>query len=513
MVASEGIEPELLVDVTALLFTSGTIGSVAEAFGVHESSYSVVSMAGSSSENLPLLATSVLYNAPVARLPAVDPATLPTEFLAPVPTQFLASGQNAPEARVGVGQLSTLKGTSFLRQLALLPQTGIAAFVKANPATISSLLASPPQATQVTGWWSGLAASERDALATSAPQLVGGLDGVPASIRNTANLVWLDQSRTSLASHIESAPGRAITEESERQIHMLDEVAATLTAGEDGGPARSLLSVDPTGQGKAAVVLGDLETADYVTYMIPGMFFTVGGQINDWTNDAADLYDEQVRWINLLGERDPSIASKTVAVVSWMGYETPNLTNIGSLDLAYTGRDEIARVVQGLQAEREGNEPRITIVAHSYGSTAALMALTEYSFQIDGLALIGSPGSAAQSVNELHVRNNNVWVGEAAWDPIPNTSFFGSDPGSESYGANTMYVGGGTDPITGDALDASIGHNGYFGAPNLEATRNLALLGIGQSSLITTGVDDADKTPSYIDRPDTPDVPDVLASR
>ena len=465
----------MLVDVTALLFTSGTLGSVAEAFGVHENNYSASSAATPGHRvNAPLLGSIAA--------PSVSPAEVPSYLLAASPGTAASSAE-----------LSALTGTSFLRQLSLLPQTNIAAFVSAHPEAISAILAAPPAATEVSGWWTGLQEAERQSMATAAPQLVGNLDGIPSVVRGAANATWLQQSIQSLKDQIASASGRAVTESSERQVHMLDEIGGTLAKNTDG-PPRSLLSIDSTGQGRAAVVLGNLDTADYVTYLIPGMFFTVDGQINDWTDDAADLYAEQVEWVNRLAETDSAMRDKTVAVVSWMGYETPNLTNIGSLDLAVKGRDEIARAIEGLQAARESSEPRITIVAHSYGSTAALMALTDYSFEIDGLAVIGSPGSAAQSVDDLHVRNKNVYVGKAAWDPVPNSSFFGSDPGSASYGAKTLYVGGGVDPITGKELAASIGHNGYFGAPDLEATRNLALLGIGHSELITDGTEDASKT-------------------
>jgi pimeloyl-ACP methyl ester carboxylesterase len=140
----------------------------------------------------------------------------------------------------------------------------------------------------------------------------------------------------------------------------------------------------------------------------------------------------------------------------------------------------------GLQALRGADEPHVTVVAHSYGSTAALMALTEYDFEVDALAMVGSPGSPAKSVNELHVRDGNVWVGEAAWDPIPNSAYFGSDPGSASYGAKRMGVSGGRDPITAQLLSASFGHNEYF-SPGTESMRNFALIGIGQGQYVSGG--------------------------
>ncbi|WP_213814961.1 alpha/beta hydrolase [Glaciihabitans sp. dw_435] len=388
-------------------------------------------------------------------------------------------------AQVSSAELVHLTGMPFLQQLSLLPADSLASFLGAHPKTVSTLLASPPVPSEVSGWWNTLDTTAQTAALTSAPRLVGNLDGIPASARNAANRVWLDQSMDSLQARIASAPGRAIVDESERQIHMLGEVKSTLKEGSKSIP-RSLLSVDPTGAGRASVVLGDLATADYVTYMVPGMFFTVDGQIHDWTDDAERVYKEQVTWLSRIAKDDPSEAGKSVAVVSWMGYETPNLTNVGALDLAYKGRDALADAIEGLQSVRSANEPYVTIIAHSYGSTAALMALTEYDFDVDALVVVGSPGSAAQSVDELNVRNRNMYVGAAAWDPVPNSSFFGSEPSAPEYGAKKLDVSGAVDPITGASLSESFGHNGYFDKGS-SSVRNMALIGIDQDGLVMTG--------------------------
>jgi pimeloyl-ACP methyl ester carboxylesterase len=240
------------------------------------------------------------------------------------------------------------------------------------------------------------------------------------------------------------------------------------------------------------IVLGNIQTANYVTYMVPGMFYTVDGQLGAWTGDAADLYSQQVAWLKRLSATDPADSKKTVAVVAWMGYQTPDLTNIGSLDLAYQARDALSSSVEALQEQRTGNLPYTTIIAHSYGSTAALMALTQYNFSVNALVLVGTPGSAAQSVKDLDVKHANVWVGAAAWDPVPTSAFFGSDPSSPSYGAHTMGVGGGKDVITDKSLGQSMGHNEYFD-PGTESIRNMALIGIGHAELVMQG-DAADST-------------------
>jgi pimeloyl-ACP methyl ester carboxylesterase len=248
-----------------------------------------------------------------------------------------------------------------------------------------------------------------------------------------------------------------------------------------GHTSRTLMSLDVTGQGRAAIIVGDLATADYVTYMVPGMFFTIEGQMLYWTDAASRLRDEQQAWLRYYGD-----TTSSVATVAWIGYHTPNLTNVGSLDNAKEGRDSLAQSIQGLQTLRSGDEPYVTVIGHSYGSTAALMALTEYDFQIDALALVGSPGSAAQSVSQLHVKNGNVFVGKAQWDPVPNSAFFGSEPGSASYGATTFGSDGGTDPLSGQPLLRSFFHIEYF-SPQTESLRNLALIGIGHGADVTLG--------------------------
>jgi hypothetical protein len=437
----------VLFDVAAIL-TSVTLGPVAEAFGVHEiDGYSVVVSQALSPE-----AVSFVPDAP------------PLPFIGPGPAE---------------GPADRVHGTRLLEQLALLPSSAIGAWAANNPQAIDALLASPPPAHDVTLWWGTLDSESRFALRTATPELVGNLDGVPYPIRDIANRTVLTSTMASLDKIIANESGRTVVENSKQQLHMLQSIATALeSAGDD---RRLLMTLDVTGQGRAAIVLGDLGTADYVSYLVPGMFFTIENQMGDWVDAASRLHDEELSWLALL---DADGADKTVATVAWIGYPTPNLTNVGGIENAYEGRDALAGAIRGLLSLRTGDEPYVSVIAHSYGSTAALMALTEYDFEIDALAMVGSPGSPAKSVDELHVRNGNVYVGEAAWDPIPNSSYFGSDPGAESYGAKPMGVSGVTDPLTNQPLAASFGHNEYFSAGS-ESMRNFALISIGQGKYVT----------------------------
>ncbi len=390
------------------------------------------------------------------------PDAPPKPFIGPIPSQD-------PQQLV--------QGTRLLQQLSLLPESSIAQFVNANPATIAELIAKPPVASQVTGWWTSLSPGAQSAMMAASPSLVGNLDGVPFTARDQANRQLLRTTIAELNREVSSVSGRTVVESARQQLRMLQSIDAALDTG-GAGPSRTLMTLDVTGQGRAAIIVGDLNTADYVSYLVPGMFFTIENQMSDWVDAATRLYDQEREWLDHFGD-----TTSTVATVAWIGYHTPNLTNVAGIDNALEGRDSLAHAIEGLQAIRTGNEPYLSVIAHSYGSTAALMALTEYNFQVDALAVVGSPGSPAKSVAQLHVKDGNVWVGEAPWDPVPNSACFGSDPGAKSYGAKKLGVNGGLDSLTDVSLQSSTGHNEYF-SPGTESMRNFALLAIGKGAYV-----------------------------
>ena len=437
----------MLYDVAALV-SSVALGPVAEAFGVHEiAQHSIVVSLEHAPEALP-------FPLPVAPLPFIGPE---------------------PDAALG----ESSQGALVLLQLSSLEPWAIPGYVNEHPDAIAEVLAAPPAPQSVAVWWDSMRLDARNILRTSTPELVGNLDGVPYAVRDVANRQLLGSTIIDLEFSIANEPGRTIVENAKQQLNMLQSISGALGDASTGDARRTLLSLDVTGQGRAAIVVGDLVTADYVTYMVPGMFFTIEGQMTYWTDAAARLRDEQLSWKALFGDTD-----STVATVAWIGYHTPNLTNVGGIENAEEARDSLASTIEGLQAIRGADEPYVTVIAHSYGSTAALMALTEDDFDIDALAVVGSPGSPAQSVDELHVKNHNVYVGEAAWDPVPNSAFFGSDPGAESYGARGFGTDGGVDPITGDTLTRSFFHIEYF-SPGTESLRNLALISSGLGEYVS----------------------------
>ena len=388
----------------------------------------------------------------------------------------------APAIPRSASSIASLTGAPLLHALTAMPPTAVAEFVESNPRRLHELLAAPPGAPQVSGWWAGLDVTAQRSILSAVPELVGNLDGIPIAVRNAANRDVLRSTIRELERE-GTLEGRALATQNLQRLQMLYSIADALGPA-TANPPRTLLQLDTHDAGKVAIVLGDLETADYVSYLLPGMFITVGGNVVEWTDTAARLYDEQVSWLSLLAEAGAGDEAETVATVAWIGYQTPHLLNVGSLDLAYEGRDALASAIDGLQTIRGTDQPFISLLAHSYGSTAAMLALEE-STTVDALAMIGSPGAPASSVDELNVRGD-VFVGEAAWDPIPNSAFFGSDPGAVEFGARMMSVAGTVDVITNRVLAGSTGHNEYW-SPGTESMRNLALIGIDKGELVTDG--------------------------
>ena len=462
--------------------TSATITQVAEAFAMPESSQretigadlvpGLDTLTGGTKRTVAQLLASTVnlatvipsnLSAPASVTPAVDPQQL-------VPQQV-----GDPTT------LASLTGLTLLQQLALLQPTAISDFVSGHPEVVQQLIDAPPAARDVELWWTALDVTARGDLVSSAPGLVGNLEGVPFGMRDAANRAFLSQTITRLSGPESGSRSQAL--DSSTQLRMLQKVTEALVAP-SGAPARSLLSLDPAGAGTASIVIGDLATADFVSILVPGMFYTVDGQMGAWTAAAQGLYDEQVAWVDQLG------LGGTVATVAWIGYETPSLVNFTSLDLAYQGSDALAGAVNGLHELRGDNQPYLSLIAHSYGSTAAMMALTDYGIDIDSIGIIGSPGSSAQLATDLGVPGDNVYVGEADWDQVKDSAFFGSDPGSAAFGAHRFRVAGGTDPLTGHPLLGSTGHDEYLMVGS-ESLRNLALVALGQGRLVTLASSEA----------------------
>ncbi len=390
-----------------------------------------------------------------------------------------AAPAGAPDPLVAPAKpISQLHGIALLDRLTSLPRGEIRSYLGEHPDVVTELLTDPPTAHSVADWWAATASDDRSVLLSASPELVGNLEGMPFGVRDAANRASLTRISNDLDARLAGHVGRAERDELIARRHMLSQIELALAPSD--GHTRRLINLDEQGEGRAVIAVGDLTRADYVSYLVPGMFFGVDAQIAAWTDTAEDVVSDQEDWYERLhpGER------ASVAAVAWIGYRTPSLVNVASMELAREGRDVLTASLQGLRAARGEDQPYLSILAHSYGSTAALLSLQDDDVSVDALALVGSPGSPARSVDELHVTDGNVWVGAADWDPIPASGVFGSQPTSIEYGAHRFSVAPGVDPVTGATLAGAVSHNDYF-AVGGTSLRNMALIGIGEGQYVT----------------------------
>jgi hypothetical protein len=234
--------------------------------------------------------------------------------------------------------------------------------------------------------------------------------------------------------------------------------------------SRGLLSFDGRGEGQVVEVLGDLARADRVAVLVPG------------SDTSLDTYDRFRAGALALHRRLTADTTAPTAVVAWLGYKTPGTVSAavlttGRADEGATRLREFLRTLRGITRPRTG----VTLLCHSYGSVVCARAAA--GAPVDDLALIGSPGTGADSVADLHTtarvwaaRGSDDWVAEVPHiraDLLGTTVGFGTDPVSPAFGARVFAAGTG-------------GHSDYF-TPGSPALVNLARIALGDTAEVTHG--------------------------
>lgn len=299
----------------------------------------------------------------------------------------------------------------------------------------------------VAEWWAGLSAAEQNALIAARPDLIGSADGLPASARDQANRQLLESDLIELTQKetdgVLTADERKRLENARATRDALRTADDYVMPGTDDRPGGSLWLYDPDafdGDGRVAIAVGDLDTADDVSLQIPGIK-TEMSDAPGYVQNAADLY-ESARY-----NGDGS----SVATMFWLGYNTPE----GAVDWdtmtegrAIDGGERLADAVDGLRASRADDPAHMTAIGHSYGSTTTSYAATDHDLAVDDVALIGSPGAGpAGRASDFSVGDDHVFVGRNSRDAV---AFFGDegwarkdwveaglgmDPSSENFGA------------------------------------------------------------------------------
>ncbi|MFI1012791.1 alpha/beta hydrolase [Streptomyces sp. NPDC020965] len=313
----------------------------------------------------------------------------------------------------------------------------------------------PPQ--RLTAFFASLGAHQRIRLAERFPLVVGNLNGAPARLRYRANRLAIARSlRMELrrvATARLSADGRR---QAVRRIHRYEALMS---------PERQVLAFNPAGAGRVAEVFGDLDRAERVSVIVPGVdthlltFQRTARKYTAPVGMAQSLY---------AAERAASPRTRT-AVIAWADYTAP--IGVG-MDSA-TGRRAVGGSVRlAALTEALPGKSRIALFCHSYGSVVCGVAARRLPDRVIDIAVAGSPGMRAGHVTELGararvwaVRDGDDWIGGVPHLEVGGLGH-GEDPVAPAFGARVMSTAG------------AIGHSGYF-EPGTETVGNFAAIGVG----------------------------------
>ncbi|MEU3686861.1 alpha/beta hydrolase [Streptomyces narbonensis] len=346
-------------------------------------------------------------------------------------------------------------------------------------------------------WWDGLTDEQRKEYLQIAPDLVGGLDGIPAAARDEANRTYLPILIDELA--------RQGGGDAETKLNALRMIQDKLNKPSD--PPMYLLGIGDEGNGRAIVSYGNPDTSRNVSAYVPGLGTKLNG---DFVDDTMKRAQDTAKGAQRI---DPSSAS-----IIWLGYDAPQDVDVMGKGDAERGAPAYNEFMAGLSATNENKDPHVTAIGHSYGSLTVGTAAKHSGGipGVDDIILIGSPGVDAQKATDLGVGKDHVFVGAADNDPVTHLPtkdeaalgwvlggpvgvrvgrdlfdidnddvYFGKDPASEAFGAQRFKVDDGPAMIReGGGFDA---HSQYF-TPELdpESAKNIARIVAGQSDEITT---------------------------
>ncbi|MFI7124564.1 alpha/beta hydrolase [Nonomuraea sp. NPDC050153] len=143
--------------------------------------------------------------------------------------------------------------------------------------------------------------------------------------------------------------------------------------------------------GRLVRVYGDLATADRVAIIVPGADTTVA-TFDDGTKRPGGAARA------LLAEATRLAPGERLAVVAWLGYDSPRTLSLGVItsDAAVKGARELRRTVTDLHARTPAP---IALLCHSYGSVLCARAIP--GLPVADLAVFGSPGLDTPSATAL----------------------------------------------------------------------------------------------------------------
>ena len=314
-------------------------------------------------------------------------------------------------------------------------------------------------------WWQSLSDDERQLCLAAYPDLVGGLDGLPATARDEAN-------RLALRAHLgELEMASSDSEQRRRDVERCRNLLAKLEAAEYGPPSQRLLllGLDTANDGRAVVAVGNPDTARHTTVIVPG----VGTELDDMRGQI-----DRAEAVQAAADDLTYGTTGDVAVVAWLGYDAPGADGsaIGH-GHAEAGAPLLDGFINGLNAAHDDGPSHLSVIGHSYGSTVVgEAASTGDGLAVSDIITAGSPGMHVDTAEELQLDPRHVWAGHADGDPISGVLgsipfIHDNEPSDADFGANRYRV------------DTS-GHSDYWKRDTV-SLRNQAAIVVGQYDVVS----------------------------
>jgi Alpha/beta hydrolase len=202
------------------------------------------------------------------------------------------------------------------------------------------------------------------------------------------------------------------------------------------------IPTDPGQKVRAAVAVGNSDTATDISVTVPGIGSTTKDSLPSMVTEARNLQNTAEEELRRLGR------SGSVVTIAWMGYDPPaNVLNTTSPrdfwrtindDRAQAGAAALAPYLQELHT----NNPNahLSLFGHSYGSLTSSLALQQLNAQglhpVNDAVFYGSPGLELDNPSQLGLANGHAfvmkappgddWIPEVA--PLAPLHGWGTDP-------------------------------------------------------------------------------------
>jgi len=233
---------------------------------------------------------------------------------------------------------------------------------------------------------------------------------------------------------------------------------------------RQVLFFNPNGQGVAAMVIGNLATANRVAILVPGSDTTLATFFSRGPSSPGGGAEALAAEAHRL---EPSGPGERLAIIAWRGYPAPAMLSPAVMTSGDAGQG--AQALRPLVTALAEHGDRVALLCHSYGSVVCGLAAPH--LPVTDIAVFGSPGMDASTAASLHT-TARVWAGRESGDSITHVPHirllglgFGADPMSPGFGARIF--------ATGDS-----GHSGYLD-PGSVSLRNLTYIALGDPAAVT----------------------------